>query len=236
VRIRSAEASNLKAALKKIIREATSHAEDADRGELTVARDVSCRDRIPALWRLTSSKGRKYLDYDLEALYAEMGSGGRRRVVLAFEDGEGFDSALLCDLISLLSSWRDRIQFTIVFGIATSVDLFQARLLKLTCQQLHGGQFDIVQTSAVLDTIIEKVVSRTECGMRVGSTLLRSMIERQKEQVAGIQSFVSSLKVSMASCSPSPSSSSDIGPSMPTCVTITRILSACSPNLWMTRV
>ena len=75
------------------------------------------------------------------------------------------------------------------------MDLFQARLLKSTCQQLYGGQFTVVQTSSVLDDVVKCAVANAGVALKIGPSLLRSFVERQREQVAGIQMFVSALKV-----------------------------------------
>jgi len=99
--------------------------------------------------------------------------------------------------LTLHSSWKDRIPFTLLLGIATSVDLFQARLLRSTCQQLYGGQFDVVQSTAILDSLVKCAVAGTHTGLRLGPSLLRSLVERQGDQVAGIQIFISSLKVGL---------------------------------------
>lgn len=181
VSIRSAEAPNLKATLKKIIRDATSRSSDED-DEL----DIS-----------PGHDGRKYLDYDLEALHAFLKPHGSTRVMVSFQDTEAFDTGLLSDLITLLNSWHDRLQFTLLFGIATSVELFQARLLKSTGRCLYGGQFDVVQASSVLESIFKAGVAHGDCVVRLGPRLLRALVDRQKEQVAGIQSFISSLKVGL---------------------------------------
>lgn len=93
MRLRASEAPNLKAALKKIIRDATTvrggDGDDAGEGEEVL--DV---------------RGRKYLDYDLEALHVFLKQGQQqqqrgRRVVVAFQDSEAFDSALLTELVTL---------------------------------------------------------------------------------------------------------------------------------------
>lgn len=47
------------------------------------------------------SQGRKYLDYDLEALYAHIKSHESKQVTVAFQDSEAFDTDLLSDLITL---------------------------------------------------------------------------------------------------------------------------------------
>ncbi|KAB5580442.1 origin recognition complex subunit 3 N-terminus-domain-containing protein [Coniochaeta sp. 2T2.1] len=186
VSLRSAEAPNLKAALKKIIRDATSRVSD-DEEEL----DVGGGGGV-----VGGSDGRKYLDYDLEALHAWLRFHGETeaRVVVAFQDTEAFDSGLLSDLIALMHSWRDRLRFTLLFGIATSVELFQARLLKSTARYLYGAQFDVVQASSVLESIFKAGVAHRDCAVRLGPKMLRALVERQREQVVGVQGFVGSLK------------------------------------------
>ncbi|KAJ4394742.1 Origin recognition complex subunit 3 [Gnomoniopsis smithogilvyi] len=180
VRLRSAEAPNLKATLRKIIRDVTraGFARDADgEDELAVGND-----------------GRKYLDYDLEALYAHVKPYESKQVTIAFQDSEAFDTSLLSDLIRLFSSWKDRISFTLLFGIATSVELFQARLLKSTSQCLYGAQFDVVQMSSILESVFKCAVAHQSCPLKLGPVFLGSLVERQQSQVAGIQLFISSLK------------------------------------------
>ncbi|KAK0628422.1 origin recognition complex subunit 3 N-terminus-domain-containing protein [Bombardia bombarda] len=185
VRLRAAGAPNLKAVLKKIIRDATVRlSADGDGRDDDDDADVS-----------VGSDGRKYLDYDLEALYIFLkAAGDSRRVIVAFQDSEAFDSALLTDLIALFHSWHGRIQFSVLFGIATSVGLFQARLLKSTAQRLYGAQFDVVQADSVLESVFKSAVAGTRAILRLGPSLLRSLLERQTDHVAGIHVFISSLK------------------------------------------
>lgn len=81
-----------------------------------------------------------------------------------------------------------------LFGIATSVELFQARLLKSTARQLYGAKFDVAQASSVLESVIKSAVAGAEAKLRIGPSLLRSLVERQQDEVAGMQVFISSLK------------------------------------------
>lgn len=53
---------------------------------------------------LTSRQDRKYLDYDLAGLYSYIKQLGYSHIFIGFEDSEGFDSALLSELILLLKS------------------------------------------------------------------------------------------------------------------------------------
>ncbi|KAI1132058.1 origin recognition complex subunit 3 N-terminus-domain-containing protein [Nemania abortiva] len=179
VRLRSGDAANLRAVLRKIINDIVSKdSSDGDELELTTSKD-----------------GRKFLNYDLEALHTHLKLSPRRNlVIIAFQDSEAFDSGLLSDLISLLSSWLDRIPFAFLFGVATSVELFEARLLKSTCQRLYGDQFDVEQTASIVDKIFKAAVAHSETPILLGSNLVGSLLERQREQVASITDFIRSLK------------------------------------------
>ncbi|KAM3524438.1 hypothetical protein NHJ13051_004559 [Beauveria bassiana] len=179
VRLRSTEVGSLKAVLKRIIRTGTSKATDDEEENDTEEKETD---------------GKRYLDYDLEALYAYVQTQNCDQIFVAFQDSEGFDSSLLSDLITLLSSWRPRIPFTLLFGVATSVELLQARLLKSACRQIYGGQFDDVQTDTILESVFKGAVAASDVPLRLGGPLLRWMLDRQRDQVAGIQAFISSLK------------------------------------------
>nr|CDP23756.1 Putative origin recognition complex subunit 3 [Podospora anserina S mat+] len=122
------------------------------------------------------------------------GGEGGGRVVVAFQDSEAFDTGLVGELVGLFHSWQDRIQFSVLFGIATSVELFQARQLKATARQLYGAQFDVVQANAVLESVIMAAVAGAKAQLRIGPGLLRKLVRRQQEHVAGVGAFVSSLK------------------------------------------
>ncbi|KAI1474810.1 origin recognition complex subunit 3 N-terminus-domain-containing protein [Daldinia eschscholtzii] len=178
VRLRSGDASNLKAVLKKIIHDVTARETD-DENDLELA---------------TGKDGRKYLNYDLEALYAHLKTSPRRHIVIAFQDSEAFESGLLSDLISLFTSWLDRIPFALLFGVATSVELFQARLLKSTCQCLYGDQFDVEQSASIIEKIFKAAIAHSEVALRLGPSLVYSLLERQQDQVSSIPVFASSLK------------------------------------------
>ncbi|KAK0733876.1 origin recognition complex subunit 3 N-terminus-domain-containing protein [Lasiosphaeria miniovina] len=184
VRLRSAEAPNLKAALKKIIKDARASGRDDD--------DDTDDDDETGL--SVCKNGRKYLNYDLETLHVALDVNESPRVIVAFQDSEAFDSGLLTDLIALFHSWHDRIRFSVLFGIATSVQLFQARLLKSTARYLYGAQFDVVQAGSVLESVFKSAVAGSQALVRLGPSLLRNLVERQQDQVAGIQVFISSLK------------------------------------------
>ncbi|TAQ86545.1 hypothetical protein B7494_g5143 [Chlorociboria aeruginascens] len=175
VTLRSGDVSNLKAALKKIIRDATSQ-------KLSIYEDED---------DLQETDGRKLLNYDLKILHDYVNTHGSRKVIVALEDSEAFDTSLLAELIF---SWLDRIPFVLLFGIATSVDLFHERLSRAATRCLYGPQFDVEQTSSILERIFLKVIAGAAAPLRLGPGLISSLIERQHDHVQSVQAFIGALK------------------------------------------
>ena len=93
------------------------------------------------------------------------------------------------------SSWMDRIPFVLLFGIATSVELFHERLSRSASRCLSGTQFDVEQTSSILENVFLKVVAGAKAPLRLGPVFVSSLMERQHNHVQSIQAFVSTLKV-----------------------------------------
>ncbi|KAL3423541.1 origin recognition complex subunit [Phlyctema vagabunda] len=178
VTLQSGDASNLKAALKRLIRDATNQkpAEDDEESNLL------------------DQNGRKLLNYDLEILHSYVKLHGSGKVVVAFQDSEAFDGGLLTELITLFMSWSDRIPFVLLFGIATSVDLFHERLPRAATRCLSGAQFDVEQTSSVVERVFRKVIAGFEAPLQIGPSLISSLMERQYDHVQSVQAFISALK------------------------------------------
>lgn len=106
------------------------------------------------------------------------------------------EKSMLCLLIlDMHSSWRPQIPFTLLFGIATSIDLLESRLLKSACRLIYGAQFDCVQTETILENVFKGAVISSDVPLRLGPQILRGMLDRQRDHMAGIQAFISSLKV-----------------------------------------
>lgn len=177
ITLRSGDAPNLKTALKKLIRDATNQ-----------------RSNNEDDFGVLNKDGRKLLNYDLEALHQHVAATGIGKVVVAFQDSEAFDSMLLSEILKLLGSWLNRIPFVVLFGIATSVELFHERLPRDVTKILHGAQFDVEQTSTTLANIFKAVVASDHAKIITGSKFVRSLLERQDEHVQSLQTFVMSLK------------------------------------------
>jgi len=89
----------------------------------------------------------------------------------------------------------DRIPFVLLFGIATSVELFHERLSRAASSCLFGAQFDVEQTSSLLERIFQKAVAGQRAPLRFGPLLVSTLMERQQDHVQSVQSFIAALKV-----------------------------------------
>jgi origin recognition complex subunit 3 len=89
----------------------------------------------------------------------------------------------------------DRIPFVLLFGIATSVELFHERLSRAASCCLFGAQFDVEQTGSLLERIFQKAVAGQRAPLRLGPLLVSALMERQQDHVQSVQSFIAALKV-----------------------------------------
>ncbi|KAI9886817.1 MAG: hypothetical protein M1823_001388 [Watsoniomyces obsoletus] len=137
--------------------------------------------------------GRKLLDYDLEILHGHVRRLELEKVVVAFQDGEAFDGILLSELISLMSSWLDRIPFVLLFGVATSVGHFQAKLSRFALKRMRGDQFDVEKVDTVLPQVLREIFQAPK-SLKLGPGLASAMFDRHRDHVQSIQSFATGVK------------------------------------------
>lgn len=92
------------------------------------------------------------------------------------------------------SSWNDRIPFVLLFGITTSIDLFQEKLSRTTIRSLQGTRFDVEQLP--LNEIFKAVVSLDQPRfLWLGPGLSSTMIQRHTDYVQSTSSFIGAIKV-----------------------------------------
>ncbi|PGH10089.1 origin recognition complex subunit 3 [Blastomyces parvus] len=178
VALDSGDASNLKTVLKHIIRSSTSAVNDMDGDQ-----------GLP-----TDRAGPKPLAYDLDILHDHVKQKGIRKVVIAFRDSEAFDHGLLADLISLLSSWVDRIPFVLLFGIATSVELFEARLPRSLVNLLQGCRFDIQDSGDSVNRIYTTLQMHQGGILWLGHNVSRILFERSRDHFQSPEGFTNGIK------------------------------------------
>ncbi|KAL8999689.1 MAG: hypothetical protein Q9169_001506 [Polycauliona sp. 2 TL-2023] len=176
VNIIPSQTVNLKSALKLI----NSH--------VTNASLIGEQDGLPK-----HEQANRRLNYDLQVLCDHVRSHAIEKVVLAFHDSDIFDGALLNDIIEVISSWHDRIPFVCLFGIKTSVELFQEKLHRTTIQRLHGAHFEVAQLD--VDRIFKTVSSsQLDTKLWLGPGITHSILQAQRRSIQSIASFTSSLQ------------------------------------------
>ncbi|KAI5299097.1 hypothetical protein KEM56_003522, partial [Ascosphaera pollenicola] len=139
-------------------------------------------------------KGTKYLSYDLDALHEHMQKQGMRKVVIAFQDSEAFDQTFLTDLLSLLNSWTDRISFILLFGVATSVELFEGRLARTTVNLLQGTRFDIQGCEDLIERIFVTLQMQPNNVVWLGPHVSEIILEKSKDHFESPESFAYGMK------------------------------------------
>ncbi|KAI5289550.1 hypothetical protein KEM54_003687 [Ascosphaera aggregata] len=181
VALESGDAVNLKTALKNIIRDATT---ELDGEAFSAAGNV--RSEI------------KYLPYDLDALHEHLQRQGLKKVVIAFQDSEACDQSVLADLISLLSSWMDRIPFILLFGVATSIELFEGRLARAAANLLDGTRFDIQGCDDLIDRTFVALQLQPDNAVWLGPQVSSLLLEKSRDHFESPESFSYGMKVTLA--------------------------------------
>ncbi|BCR90809.1 putative origin recognition complex subunit 3 [Aspergillus chevalieri] len=176
--LESGDAPNIKTTLKNIIRGAVTNTEGNDGYQNF----------------LTDREGPRLLAYDLDLLSDYVQRKGATKLVLAFRDSEAFDPNLLTDLLSLLSSWLDRIPFTLLFGISTSVELFEGRLPRSSVALLRGKYFELHEASNCVDRIYEKLQAETDGEFWLGRNITGVLFERTSDYFHTPEAFCRTVK------------------------------------------
>ena len=88
----------------------------------------------------------------------------------------------------------DRIPFVLLFGIATSIDLFQGRLSQATLNLLQATHFEINQVN--IDVLFKTIMTPVPpAELWLGPSLSRSILQRHTEFMQTTTDFVRSIKV-----------------------------------------
>ncbi|RAH56579.1 origin recognition complex subunit [Aspergillus piperis CBS 112811] len=176
--LESGDAPNLKTTLKNIIRFAITNTEGNDGYQSF----------------LTDREGPRLLGYDLDLLGDYVKRKGIKKLVLAFRDSEAFDPGILTDLLSLLSSWLDRIPFTLLFGISTSVELFEGRLPRSTVALLRGRYFEIHEASNCVDRIYGRLQAEQDGKIWLGRNITNVLFEKSNDSFQTPEAFSRTVK------------------------------------------
>ncbi|KAG8623528.1 hypothetical protein KVT40_008504 [Elsinoe batatas] len=179
VSFKSSEAANLKAVLKRI---------NAVTSSVEVSYDDETDEQVSG-----SRKGLKLLNYDLRISQQAVEDQNLGKVVIAFQDCEAFDGAVLSDVIELLSCWKDRIPFVLMFGVATSIEALQSKLSRRAIRCLRGRRFDATNAEATLEKVFSNVYS-SGSNLWFGSGMSSLVLSRQRDYLANPQSIIDSIQ------------------------------------------
>lgn len=184
VSLAAASASNLKAALKIIIQKATAQNVGLDEDE-----DL----------QISSSKGPKLLNYDLQILCDHVKERNLSQIVLCIEDTEAFNSDLLSDLIEILGCWNDRIPFVFLLSVATSLDFLQQRISRDAVKCLAGRMFAVAPSEDEIERVMDAITGH-ETSIWLGPSLLSAVLERQSDYIQSIDGFREAVHYAYMSC------------------------------------
>ena|ERR1700744_1718641 len=88
---------------------------------------------------------------------------------------------------------RERLPITLVFGLATSLEIFQERLPVSTLRHLRGKQYDVVQRQQLLEEIFLATITGDNVQFRVGPSLVNAIMGRQRDNIQTIDDFIDNL-------------------------------------------
>lgn len=95
---------------------------------------------------------------------------------------------------NIFSSWLDRIPFVLLFGIATSAENFEDRMSGRSLRYLDGQKFDVTQSDVIIEKLFSATVTHADVRLRIGPTISRRLLDRQKDHVQNVQDFIDGLK------------------------------------------
>ena len=143
---------------------------------------------------LSSNKRSIPMNYDLELLQVFTETHGIKKIVIWILDVEAFNLGILVDLVSVLSSWLDRLPLVLLFGIATTIELFEARLPKSTIRLLNGQVFDVSAQGDKLYDIYKAVQSGSSARLWLGPAVSSVLLERSRDQDEKMESFAQAIR------------------------------------------
>ena len=97
-------------------------------------------------------------------------------------------------MTDLASSWNDRIPFVLLFGIATSINLFQSNLSRSAIRSIEGTRIEVEQVD--IEDIFKTLHSGGDKQFFLGPGLSESIIERQRDFIQNPLALMHAMKVS----------------------------------------
>ncbi|KAL9623204.1 MAG: hypothetical protein Q9160_002519 [Pyrenula sp. 1 TL-2023] len=134
------------------------------------------------------------LNYDLELLQDYKTEKNIEKIVISVEDADVCYSEGFAELVSILSCWTDRLPLILLFGIATSVELFESRLPRSMIRQIDGTSFNLQPPEDVYWQLFKASQSSASTNVWLGEEACNLLSERSQDQSAEAGSFVQAIK------------------------------------------
>lgn len=116
------------------------------------------------------------------------------RIALILEDVDSFDVKVLSSLVKMIHSYKDDIPFRLIFGIATSLQIFEDKISKTCVRHLQGKVFDAQATNTFQSLFEDHMFGLNNKAILLGPTILEDILKRQQASTESIDVFISSLK------------------------------------------
>ena len=134
------------------------------------------------------------MNYDLEILQLFVEREGIEKLVIAILDVETSDITVLGELVNAISSWTDRIPIVLLFGVATTLELFESRLPRAVFQHLDAEVFDVSPSEDGVYKLYQCVQDDETARLWLGPAISSLLLERSKDQDDTTENFVRSIR------------------------------------------
>ncbi|KAG9773409.1 hypothetical protein KCU88_g5810, partial [Aureobasidium melanogenum] len=174
-------APNLQTVLKNLIR-------------MAICQDDSMEEYIAFL---AEQKAMVPMNFDLELLHKYVRKKNLQRVMLVISEVETFDTGILSELVSMFSSWSDRIPFVLLIGISTTVELFESRLSRSTVSLLDARVFEPYQSGKrkdPLSAVYEVVQDSEDTEVFLGPAVVSVLAELAEDQSTTAEALTAAIK------------------------------------------
>ena len=178
IQLQASQAPNLQTALKNVIRIAIE--------------TRASKDEYGSF--LASKKRLIPMPFDLELLQKYLEQENLGKIIISFQDVETFDTGVLSDLISTFASWKDRIPFVVLLGIATTIELFESRPSKSVIRLLKTTTFNFSSSSDQLYEIFCAIQCDPKSSLYFGPSTINALYELTQDQSVSASSLIQSLK------------------------------------------
>ncbi len=145
---------------------------------------------------LAANKAMIPMNFDLELLQRYADKKGISRVLVSLPDVEAFDTGILCELISIISSWSDRIPFVLLTGISTTIALLESRLPRSIIGLLDARVFEPFQAGGQHDPLFDvySAVQGPDAELFLGPSTVTVLAELAQDQGTTVETFLRAIK------------------------------------------